>query len=393
MGAPVRLRPRHPVTGRRLSIGASSPREREAFLYRIESLRAGLRLGTCTAAEITRELRRMQLAPVSLESLAHAYVAQARLAANTRARIRGLLATHLAPLKLEPLESFDAPRVAEWLDALAGAGLEPTTIRTAWQGLSAIMSHAIARGWIEALPWGSFAPRLRGQSSRAPREAARTVAELVALLRAARALDAAAFAGGRGPGELEPLIACAALLGLRQGEIAGLRWSDVDAGPPLTVLVARQWAGDPLKGRRGPTRLETLPELGEILFSYRDRLRAAELERADGPVFPSRSASKRGDPRPYLSGEALTTLNMRAVVRLAGLPHVASWSPHSLRDSFVTLEAAHSRGDLARVQLRSRHASLASLARYLRAQHRSFPAPPAVTALVGLAGDAGRVLQ
>jgi hypothetical protein len=53
-----------------------------------------------------------------------------------------------------------------------------------------------------------------------------------------------------------------------------------------------------------------------------------------------------------------------------GLPHAERWTPHSLRDTFVTLEAEGAAGDLAAVAERSRHASID-----LRARTRE-PAPP-----------------
>jgi integrase len=69
------------------------------------------------------------------------------------------------------------------------------------------------------------------------------------------------------------------------------------------------------------------------------------------------------------------------------LPNVLSWSAHSLRDTFVSLEVAATGGDLARVQARSRHATLSSLARYVRALSRNHPAPPAVRTLAGSIAD------
>ncbi len=228
-----------------------------------------------------------------------------------------------------------------------------------WRTLRALVRHAAERGWIGACPWGSWRPALGGAPKRAQREAARTWAELEALLRAARELDDDKHTG------LEAMIACAALLGLRQGELAGLRWDDVEYGPPLRVLVARQWLGAPLKGKSGPRWIEAHDLLGGALARHRMQRFFAK---GSDPLFPAE------DGRAYPSGGPLTRVNLRAAVRRAHLPAVGSWSAHSLRDTFVTLEAIAAGGDLARVASRSRHASIASLVRYLRAVTRD-PAP------------------
>ena len=92
-----------------------------------------------------------------------------------------------------------------------------------------------------------------------------------------------------------------------------------------------------------------------------------------GPVFPWPHAARWPDHyvAPYPPrAEVLTTTALRRAVARAGLPNPARWTPHSLRDSFVTLEAAAAGGDLSRVAPRSRHRSMGSLVRYLRALER-----------------------
>jgi integrase len=375
-------RPRHPVTGRRFRLRARTKRELDVYLHHLDALRTELRLGMKSADEVDRELRHLQHGPVTLERAAIAYIERATLAPATRVAVRTLLDRHMGKIRKQPLAALEAAAVAGWIDQLERAGLEPTTIGTAWRRLSAIASYARERGWIGASPWGSYRPKLR-PSRRPPREAARTVQEFVRLLFAARDLDCAAWVDEKDAGDREAMMACAGLLGLRQGELGGLRWPDIDPGPPITILVARQWNGQPLKRGCVPRRIETIPELGAILATYRSRLELDELFDPHGPVFPWREGSKRGRPVHYQRGEVLTRLNVRAAAARAGLPNVASWSAHSLRDTFVTLESAASGGDLVRVQTRSRHASLASLVRYLRALSRTHPASPSLRSLPG----------
>lgn len=380
-----RSRPRHPITGRRFYVHARSQRKLDAYLDRLDRMREDLRLDLRTVEQVDRALRRMQHGPATLERACLSYLERYDLSKRTRERVRSAMRGPLAAFLSKSLYAFDTPLLDEWMQSLVRAGLWPTTILTHWRTLRMVVRHAVERGWIAGVPWGSWRPRLTSAPKRPQREAARSVDELWALLHAARDLDHEDLIAREIPpllpADTEPKIASLALLGLRQGELAGLRWSDVDWGPPLRVLVARQWDGAPLKNKTQPKIIEAAPALALILQRHRERLEGSCLYDASGPVFPSRD-SLRGSPRPYSKGEPLTRLQIRAAVERARLPSLASWSAHSLRDTFVTLEALASGGDLARVALRSRHASLASLARYLRAVTRN-PAPPSLLLLAG----------
>jgi len=375
-------KPRHPVTGERFTIHASSPAMLAQYRALLDRLRTELRLGMRSANEVDRYLRHLRHGPVTLERAAVAYL-QRPLADNTKRGMRSAVDGHLALLLPKPIASLDAPTVATWIETLVKGGLAVTTIGTLWRKLRALVRYAQERGWIGAPPWGDWHPSRRGGGKgRPPREAARSVEELVRLAHAARELDALEYSG------LECMILVAALLGLRQGELAGLRWEDVEWGPPLFVRIARQWSRAPLKTKK-PKRIESIRELADTLLAHRGELAARRLFAERGPIFPGPS-SEPGRPRAYEKGEVLTRLKLRTAVARANLPNVGAWSAHSLRDSFVTLEASAAGGDLAHVQSRSRHASLASLVRYLRAMHRNRPASPALFELPGLkSGDAG----
>jgi integrase len=375
----VATRPRHPVTGRRFWLRARTPRELDAYIHRIESLRTELRLRLRSPEDVERELRHLRFGPVTLERAALSYL-ERPLAANTRRTTRGLVEGNLAPLLPLPLASLDVPCVSRWIEGLRRAGLEDTTVDFAWRRLSSIITHACERGWIAARPWGPWRPRLARRSGKDPREATRDVLELVRILAAARVLDERA--GERLPA-IEAKSACAGLLGARQGELGGLRWDDVDPSTP-SVLLARQYDGAKMKTKRA-RRIETIPELLEVLARHRARLEAACLYSPRGPIFPHIPSSSPGHARAYARGEVLTRRDLRSAVALAGLPNLRAWSAHSLRDSFVSLEASATGGDLRRVSLRSGHESLASLARYLRTMSREHPAPPAIGQLPSIA--------
>jgi integrase len=385
-------RPRHPVTGRRFWLRASSARELDAYLHRLDTLRTELRLGVRSAEEIDHELRHLRHGPVTLERACVSYL-ETRLAPNTKRGIRSWMRTHAAVLQGYSLSALDGPLVDGWIRDMERAGLEASSIGTSWRRLRAVCAHGVRRGWIAGAPWGLYKPKIARTGGRGPREAARTVEELAALLAAASAIDAEHDADPWPP-MLEAKIACAGLLGMRQGELAGVRWNDVQLrgdsvdGVVTTVRIVRQWEDAIVKGKK-VAELQTIAELGVILEHHRRRLERAHLFNVSGPIFPCRSRSAPDHPRAYLHGEVLTRLHLRAAVRRASLPNFASWSAHSLRDTFVTLEASASGGDLAGVQQRSRHSSVASLARYLRALNRNHLAPPAIASLTRQdAGDA-----
>jgi integrase len=368
--------PRHPLTGKQFRIRARTERELHAYLAHLDRIREGLKLGTMTEQEAARILERVsgrRKRGKTLEEAAQAYMQRPHLSPNTRRRVASTLSIHMRELSPLSLEELKAPRVAAWT-AARGRHVSVSTLRVLWWTLRSIVRYAIERGWIDRSPWSIWRPDIRGKGSdRLPREAARHAGELRALLAAAGELDAlpqvdGVFACSR------VKIATAALLGLRAGELAGLRWSDVDVRAQVVAIV-RQGEGRATKARRVDV-VSAVPELFAVLEDWRVLLEQIELFAPEGPIFPCWWRSQEGKPLPYLErAEVLTRAELRAAVVRAGLPHPERWTPHSLRDTFVTLEAAGAGGDLAAVRERSRHASIGSLVRYLRAATRE-PAPP-----------------
>lgn len=379
-----RAHPRHPLTGRQFTVSAGSERELVALLAHLDSMRDRRRLGLMTDEEIASQVHRMRTGrarPMTLERAARAYLERPSLAPNTRRRVESFLVTHGAELAPLALEALTAPRMTAWIESLERAKLGSGTIGVHWRLMRAVIRYALERGAVERTPWGSWRPTPRGAAPRPPREAARHVGELLELLEAAARLDVRAARTGRFTCS-EAKIATAALLGLRQGELRGLRWPDVDEGA-CAVCIVRQGEGRPTKGaqlsRRTSRRLDVVravPELFALLVRHRGQLFVRGLLDESGPVFPCPWRSSPGEVRPYLEGaRVLHERELRAAVRLAGLPNPERWTPHSLRDSFVTLEHAGGDGDLSALRERSRHASEAGLLRYLRARTREPPAP------------------
>ena len=357
--------PSHPLTGKRFRVRARTERELAAYLHRIDTLREDLRLGMQSADDVDRQLRRLRHGAITLARAARSYAAREDLAENTRRRILSVIAGPLEAVASDELDALDGARLAPLFDRIARTHSR-SSHGVIWRTLRAIVRHAAERGWTARVPWGSWRPRARaGQEGRAPRELARSEAELARLLAAAAELDASEPIYRA----LEAKIAAAALLGLRQGELAGLRWYDVYP-KRLTVGIRRQYGGAPVKA--GDSAELDAPALLFALLE-RHRVRSAPAD-SGAPVFPSPAGGH------YTRGECLSTRDLRACATRAHLDKPSSWSPHSLRDTFVNLEAQRHPGDLRRLADRTRHRSISSLVRYLRtferARHGDAPALP-----------------
>jgi integrase len=345
------------------------------LLGHVEAIRDSYRVGAISADDVERQLRRMTLGPVTLERAARSYM-ESGIAPNTRRSVATFLAGAGAPLAALDVEALGAPRLESWIKSARVRRLARSSALQSWRLLRAIVRHAASLGWISRVPWGAWRPRLPASGygpGRLEREAARSAEELAELLDAAAMLDAERARAGLLP-DVEPKIACAAYAGLRQGELAGLRWTDVDQ-VRARLRVERQGGRDRTKqGKRHELRVA--PELLELLATYRTRLQAADLHAPSGPVFPSPGISSPGRPRPYSArADCLPRALVRACAERAQLPNPQRWSAQSLRDTFATLEALAHAGDLEAVRDRTRHASTASLLRYLRSRSREPAAP------------------
>jgi integrase len=376
--------PRHPVTGKQFTVRGRTQRELDAQLYQIESLRKELQLASdlggderarrkkleLVRARVDEAVRRVRFGVVTLGRAARAYAQREDLAPNTRRRIESTIASPLAELAEEELAALDGARLASTFAKLARAH-EASYVGTIWRTLRAIARHAAERGWIGQVPWGSWRPRKAGGgASRPPRECCRDERELRRLLEHAYRADTHPEGWGAiAPGPYRALrakIAAGAMLGLRQGELAGLRWHDVDEARGV-VSVVRQWAGAPIKAKERAEVAASHRELFGYLRWHRAET-AALLGREPGPDEPLFPAPSGGH---YAAGECLATRDLRQCVESAHLNEPLRWSPHSLRDTFVTLASRAHRGDLVKLAQLARHASVSSLVRYLRAWERS----------------------
>jgi integrase len=233
---------------------------------------------------------------------------------------RGYLRRHLAPFfGVRTLDRIDANQVTAYLLAKRREGLHSKTVQNHLNFLNGLFRFAIKRGWATANP---VALVDRPKSARSAHRRIRFLQpeELEAVLRAVPADELGAVE--------RPLYLTAAMTGLRQGELIGLRWVDVD-WPARRVRVADNYtrgAFDSPKSHRG----RSVP--------MADRL-AGELER-----HFQRSLFRADDDLVFchpLTGHVLDASKLRkrfaVALERAGV-HAITF--HELRHTFGTQMAA-----------------------------------------------------
>jgi integrase len=239
---------------------------------------------------------------------------------TTIADYRGYLRKHLAPFfGGRPLDKIDRARVESYLLAKKRDSLSAKTIQNHLNFLNGIFAFAIKREWATANPVALV------DRPKAPRSAHRR-------LRFLSKEDLAAVIRAVPDDELglieRPLYLCAAMTGLRQGELLGLRWCDVDwiAGRVRVAESYTRGAFDTPKSHRG----RSVP--------MSDRL-AGELERHF-------QRTRWRDERDLVFAHPLTghvldasklRKRFRRAVARAGVPPLTF---HELRHTFGTRMAA-----------------------------------------------------
>ena len=358
----------------RVRLYGSSPAQVLERARDVRLLRARWSCGEVALPAALVELERLQggAARLTVARLWLPYVSALR--EPWRSKVRGIWYT-----RLNQWADFAAaeltPKVLEdWWVGCVRSGVCDKTIANALGCLVAAyrMSDHFASG---ALPWGRWKPRY--VSAPRVREACRDVDELGRLVDAARLLD---VTGADPAGDLGCRVLVGALTGLRQGELAALGWDDLELDGESPLLRVRRatlpgWCKSAEKGARPSALPKGKRERVQLLHVdaavalglHRERLRKLGQFFEAGPVFPAPGGGYRAAPcviRPEV---------LRRCVEIAGLPNAPSWTTHSLRHSFATLEASGSwasSGDLRGAMTRTGHARVETLTGYLHAAGR-----------------------
>ena len=345
----IRSQPRDPVTGKRLSVYADTPQERDARLQRIGEIRRDVSFGL-DPAEATRATRPAVGKVLTVDEVWKRYVAGKKPRARRRAEAswKNYMAPYLAGRHAWELTE---DVLAAWILDLGktrgrtGHGLSPASIWLCYDYLAAAFNRLVPRE-LSGLPWGGWRPELpRGEDARlSRREYATSLEQLRDVLLAARARDQAIWNRG-GFSDLTCRVLVALLTGMRQAELCGLAWDMVqlDEGTAMLYVWAqapRGWRNDwpghdrPPQIPKGRRRRKQVmhPNVVAALRAQRDQLRARGWYRPEGPVFPGREGAWR------TSGICVDPGRMRELAAEAGLPNPHLWVTHTTRHTFASLE-------------------------------------------------------
>ncbi len=239
---------------------------------------------------------------------------------NYRSQVRRHIKPALGSVKLAKL---GAARIQALYRSKLDAGLSPASVRY----VHAVLSRALK----QALRWG-LVPRNVAEDVDPPvpvQKESKTLSprEAKAMLREAR------------KDRLEALYVLAVTLGLRQGELLGLRWEDVDLDTgrlKVNRQLQRMRDGSGLKLVPTKTRKGRSIKLGRgdvaVLEAHRER-QAKEKRRSCG-LYEDRNlvfATEIGTP---LDASNVVRRSFKPLLKAAGLPNIRF---HDLRHTCATL--------------------------------------------------------
>lgn len=306
--------------------------EAKAALLQIEAATAQKRAGAAEFRSLSvQELFSRFLREYSEPTLKD----RSRYVYRARSVLRRIERTSPELCKLQ-IENLQAPHIAKMRDAL-GKKLGPATVRSTLFQLSAVLSWAVGEELLAKNPAQKVAPPRAAQPSE----------EWLQPAEARRLLEAAQQAGQDGGALWQARhvgIALGLFLGLRLGEIYGLRWRDVDFRTGR-VTVARSYGALPKSGRA--RHLKMPAELRALLETWHPRC----PKTAEEIVVP---VCRYGHWR--MSNETAAPRGLPSLFRAAGLkPFKRPW--HALRHTFAT-NYLRQGGSIAALQRLLGHASV-----------------------------------
>ena len=266
---------------------------------------------------------------------------------TTYASYRQQVQTHLLPeLGREPLDKLNPQAVQRLLNQLARDGLSPRTV----EYVRAVGRRAfnVAIKW-QMVGRNPFA-LVEIEHPRRGRVAHFTADEAIGLLKATKGTRA------------YPIYAMALTTGMRQGELFGLRWADLDLGmSTLQVRTAlkraegKVWLGAP-KTEQSQATLPLTPLALRALAEWRE-LQARDRHQAGPPFAGLVFTTPHGLP---INGRNFTQRSYYPTLAEAGLPRIPF---RNLRHSCGTLLRALG-VDIKVIQAILRHSKIATTAEF-----------------------------
>lgn len=246
----------------------------------------------------------------------------------TRAAYEAELRNHLIPFfgrhRLSQITAREVDRYRR--HKLQEARIRPAYINTTLTRLGQVLDVAIDYGLMTHNP--ARGRRRRLKVLRTPSVYLDSVAQIVAMLDAASALDAHSSARTDGR---RALIATLLFAGLRSNELCSLSWRDVDlVGRRITVREAKTPAG--------AREIELLPLLYEELVRYRA---SREPIGVDDPVFTTKTGRRRtkDNLRQRVMGPVVHRADELLIAR-GQLPLPPGITSHKLRHTFASILVA-----------------------------------------------------
>lgn len=249
-------------------------------------------------------------------------IASRTLKPQTLRGYRGFLDNHIIPhLGRKKLDKITPAELRLWHDQLAAKGLAPATVRQAHMILKKALKDAVYEGLLVV------SPADRVKSPQAPRQ----YREGLSFDQARMVLKAAGD---------EPRWWLAVFCGMRQGEVLGLRWCDLDfARKTITIAQTRQalpgggWTFGTPKSRAGARTIPMLPQIEARLKVH--ALSLVETPDADDLVFPGRDGGPRDTKGDWKQWRAL--LDHASTPPWAPIPQVPL---HAARNTAASLMEA-----------------------------------------------------
>lgn len=229
----------------------------------------------------------------------------------------GRLHRHVLPRLAERrLDEVTVDDILILISDLRKQGYSGTTIAVTLTPLSRLFAHAVRRGLIEVNPVSKLDRSERPRVSRQERPVLNPE-EIGRLLEAAQP-------------RFRTLLATAILSGLRQGELLGLHWRDVDFDNQLIhvrTALDRKRRDVPPKTERAVRDVVLMPALAEALRQHKTETR---FNHPDDYVFTTRTGTPHHAPHIGLRA-------LKPALEKAGLQPVR-W--HDLRHTFASLLVA-----------------------------------------------------